>query len=179
MCGCRGLFLCLTLLGLILGTVVFWAGPSLSSLTPNWPLAGCNELSLVSAWHSQVIVAAPALSLHRDSGAAPAQGGLSRALHTGKSFCSLWETLRDSPRHTSTQDPQSISGPEETSPEGLWPQLPEAPQASSKSLTRSHEDRYPSLPQGLKVSQQLVGAHQQTDAAGARHCSSQTGFTDG
>lgn len=68
------------------------------------------------------------------SGAAPAQAGLSRALYTAKCFCSLCETPRDSPRHAPTQDPQSISGPEETSPQGLW--LPEAPQASSQSLCR-------------------------------------------
>lgn len=77
------------------------------------------------------------------SGAAPAQSGLSRALCTAKCFCSLWETLRDSPSHAPTQDPQSISGPGETSLWGLWLQLPEAPQASSKNSTRSHEGPIP------------------------------------
>lgn len=48
------------------------------------------------------------------------------------------------------------------------------PAAVAQPLSRT-----PSLPQGPKVPRGLAGARQETDTAGARPCSSQTGFTGG
>lgn len=167
MCGCRGLSLCLTLPGLVLGTSSVLGRTFSFLINP----------TLATGWVSHaVLVAAPALP--RD----PLVLLLPRVGSAGPSAQQNASVPCGRPSETApaTHPPRThrASLDQGKPPCGVCGcsslRLPKHPPKTRPGATRA-----PSLPQALKVPQDLARAHQETEAAGARHGSSQTGFTGG